>query len=88
MPDRPTNIPMARRDIDLQLAILPGPYALRRRVRTLELLARDLSLARLHVGLVEQHRVHFIPVAGSSWHCVLKAWHARITTVLRADTQA
>jgi ATP-binding cassette subfamily C protein len=58
-------------------------------LRAAVLLARDVYLARLHIGFVEHHRMRIIRLlAGSSWHTVSRLQHGRITHVLGADVQA
>lgn len=72
-----------------QLAVLLGLFAILLTVRAAVILARDVHLARLHVGFVEHHRMRIIRLlAGSSWHTVSRLRHGRITHVLGADVQA
>jgi ATP-binding cassette, subfamily C, bacterial len=72
-----------------QLAVLLGLFALLMALRAVVILARDVYLARLHIGFVEAQRMRIIRLlAGSSWHTVSRLRHGRITHVLGADIEA
>lgn len=72
-----------------RLGLLLGLFAILLAARAAVMLGRDVHLARLHIGFVEQHRLRIIrQLARSSWHVVARLQHGRITHVLGSDVQA
>jgi ATP-binding cassette, subfamily C, bacterial len=72
-----------------QLAALLTIFALLMLIRAAVVLARDVQLARLHVGFVERLRMRTIRLlAGASWDTLSPLRHGRITHVLGSDIQA
>lgn len=57
-------------------------------VRAVIILARDMTLARLQMGFVEERRLAIIRgLAATNWETVSRLSHARIAHVLSADVQ-
>ena len=72
-----------------QLVVLLGLYALLLAVRSVIIVARDTTLARLQVGFVEMHRLKIIRlIAGTRWNVISRLKHGRVTHVLGGDIQA
>jgi ATP-binding cassette subfamily C protein len=72
-----------------QLVILLGLYALLLAARSVIIIARDTTLARLQIGFVEAHRLKIIRlIAGTRWNVISRLKHGRVTHVLGGDIQA
>jgi ATP-binding cassette subfamily C protein len=72
-----------------QLVTLLGLYALLLAARSVIIIARDTTLARLQIGFVEAHRLKIIRlIAGTRWNVISRLKHGRVTHVLGGDIQA
>lgn len=72
-----------------QLLVLLGLFAALLAFRAFVIMRRDLLLARIQIGFVDDHRLRIIrAVANTRWDVVAKLRHARITHVLGSDVQA
>jgi ATP-binding cassette subfamily C protein len=72
-----------------QLVVLLGFYGLLLALRSIIIIARDTTLARLQVGFVEAHRLQIIRlIAGTRWNVISRLKHGRVTHVLGGDIQA
>jgi ATP-binding cassette subfamily C protein len=72
-----------------QLLVLLTLFAALLAFRAFVILRRDLLLARIQIGFVDQHRLRIIrAVANTRWDVIARLRHARITHVLGSDVQA
>lgn len=73
----------------MRLALLLGIFSVLLAVRAWIIMARDLNLAKLHIGFVEHRRLRIIELlAGTRWDALSRLQHGRITHVLGGDIQA
>jgi ATP-binding cassette subfamily C protein len=72
-----------------QLAFLLSLFAALLAVRSLIIIQRDTTLARLQIGFVESHRLQIIRlIANTRWDVISRLKHGRVTHVLGGDIQA
>jgi ATP-binding cassette subfamily C protein len=72
-----------------QLLVLLALFAALLAFRAAVILRRDVLLARIQIGFVDEHRLRIIrAVANTRWDVIAKLRHARITHVLGSDVQA
>ncbi len=72
-----------------QLAFLLGLFALLLAIRSLIMIKRDVTLARLQIGFLESHRLRIIRlIANTRWDVISRLKHGRVTHVLGGDIQA
>lgn len=72
-----------------QLLFLLALFAALIAFRALVILRRDVLLARIQIGFVDDHRLRIIrAVANTRWDVIARLRHARITHVLGSDVQA
>lgn len=72
-----------------QLAFLLAIFALLLVVRSVIMIRRDVTLARLQVGFVESHRLRITRlIANTRWDVISRLKHGRVTHVLGGDIQA
>ncbi|HEX8444166.1 MAG TPA: ABC transporter ATP-binding protein [Allosphingosinicella sp.] len=72
-----------------QLLVLLALFAALLAFRAAVILRRDVLLARIQIGFVDDHRLRIIrAVANTRWDVIARLHHARITHVLGSDVQA
>lgn len=72
-----------------QLMVLLALFAGLLAFRAVVILRRDVLLARIQIGFVDEHRLRIIrAVANTRWDVITRLRHARITHVLGSDVQA
>jgi ATP-binding cassette subfamily C protein len=72
-----------------QLLVLLALFAALLAFRAAVILRRDILLARIQIGFVDDHRLRIIrAVANTRWDVIARLRHARITHVLGSDVQA
>jgi ATP-binding cassette, subfamily C, bacterial len=71
-----------------QLAFLLALFAVLLAIRSLIMIKRDVTLARLQIGFVESHRLQIIRlIANTLWDVISRLKHGRVTHVLGGDIQ-
>ena len=72
-----------------QLAFLLALFAALLAIRSLIMIRRDVTLARLQIGFVESHRLQIIRlIANTRWDVISRLKHGRVTHVLGGDIEA
>lgn len=87
-PTRSTLAGLAGQSRLMSLAVLLGAFAVLVAARSAIILARDVMLARLQIGFVEEQRLNIARgLAATSWETINRLSHARLAHLMSADIQ-